>query len=183
LKELRLPYCSRQAEGYSGIIKALETNTTLKRLDIMNYAVSRHAIREQFIQSLPRMTGLQELATEHKCFDLNDQRTMTAFRANVSLVAVSHYFPHGFLLSRDPRLIAILERNKHLMKLDCLLGTPSTMPPMTNAPTLTIPPPCGLWAPVLAKVGKGSEGSSPVFKILCNRLATWISETRMVSYQ
>jgi hypothetical protein len=180
-EELKLRYCSDQAAGYCIIIKSLETNATLKQLDMSESVVHRQAIREQLIQSLPKMTGLQDLAVGRKCIDLDDQRTMTALRQNVSLVSVDYrYFAGDTPLSDHPRLAANLERNKHLMKLDCLLdGTPArTMPMTNNTTTRTMPPPCdGLWAPVLAKVGP-----SPVFKVLRNRLATWnFSENKNVT--
>jgi hypothetical protein len=69
------------------------------------------------------------------------------------------------------------------VKLDALLGTPTTSTTTTtvipNTTTTSIsstipPPPCGLWAPLLAKAGQGGEGCSPVFKVLLNRLATWV---------
>ena len=56
----------------------------------------------------------------------------------------------------------------------------STMPvvPSKSTPPVSILPPLprndGLWPTILAEVGKGSQGSTPVFTILNSRLATWM---------
>jgi hypothetical protein len=63
--------------SYPVIIKSLEINTTLNQLGI-DIAIHQ-GIREQFIQSLPRMTGLRDLQVNSQFFDLDDQRTLAAF--------------------------------------------------------------------------------------------------------
>jgi hypothetical protein len=79
-------------------------------------------------------------------------------------------------------LAPIALRNIHLAHINAMLGSTSSeghslrehaTAQQSNSST-TIPPPTELWPTVLAKVGQGSQGATPVFVILCNRLATWI---------
>jgi hypothetical protein len=81
-------------------------------------------------------------------------------------------------------LYPIARRNRNLVHLHGgMLGTTSyssassTTSSLSETTTTRIipPPPCSLWPTVLAKVGQGnSQGETPVYTILCNRLATWI---------
>jgi hypothetical protein len=175
------------AVGYIIIIQSLEKNETLRLLNIISTTEANlQPIRDQLILSLPKMKSVQVLHVVTGLLDLDDRPgMMTAFRQNVSIVKVAD---HSYTpLSDDPRLKPILTRNKDLILLDSLLGTtvPTTTATTTTtagttatttATTSSIPPfpRDGLWAPLLAAVGQGCEGGSPVFKILCNRLATWI---------
>jgi hypothetical protein len=99
---------------------------------------------------------------------------MAGFHKNTTLVELSGG-DAAFHLVIDP----ILRRSGYLVHVHELLGTTSTFPAgglvgENVAAQPTIPPPCSLWATVMTKLGKGSQGSSPVFTILRDRLATWI---------
>jgi hypothetical protein len=183
-KELHVRNQSRHENvGFTIIIKSMEKNETVRLLDVASSWENYQPVRDQLILSLPKMKGVWQLnfARGLHILDLFDQRIMTAFRQSVSIVEVSQRFEA--FLSNDSRLKPIITRNKRLEKLDSLLGrTRRSTTVAANPNTRTLPPPCdGLWAPVLAKVGQGREGSSPVFKILCNRLATWVVPTMMTA--
>jgi hypothetical protein len=84
----------------------------------------------------------------------------------------------------------IERRNRFLIHIRAMLGgAPSTrrlpntsslstmlVVPSKSTPPVSILPPLprddGLWPTILAEVGKGSQGSTPVFTILNRRLAT-----------
>jgi hypothetical protein len=79
---------------------------------------------------------------------------------------------------------SILQPNVYLGHVHSILRSTASTFPATRAvvgenvavvqPT-TIPPPCNLWATVMAKVGQGTtQGSCPVFTILQDQLATLI---------
>jgi hypothetical protein len=78
----------------------------------------------------------------------------------------------------------IMRRNRYLHHVhDMLTGavvtttttTTTTMQVSTTLLTLP-PPPCSLWATVLGKVGlNGTQGATPVYTFLRDRLATWIT--------
>jgi hypothetical protein len=188
LKELHVWNCSLlQAEGFIIIIQSLEKNETLRILNIISTSAAHfQRIRDQLTRSLPKKEGVQELRVGNGLLDdLDDDaqqqnNLMTAFRQNVSIVKIADQSHTRF--SDDPRLGPILTRNQQLVQLDSMLGTTTTTEG-TNASNATTTstaamapstPRDGLWALVLAKVGQGSDGGSPVFKILRNRLATWI---------
>jgi hypothetical protein len=67
----------------------------------------------------------------------------------------------------------ILQRNVYLGHVHGMLGTTRTPTPLAAVGAAgnvivaapTIPPPCGLWATVMAKVGHGTHGATPVFTI------------------
>ena len=79
---------------------------------------------------------------------------------------------------------SILLRNVHLGHVHSMLRSTASTFPATRAVVgenvavvqpSTIPPPCSLWASAMAKAGQGTtKGSSPVFTILQDRLATLI---------
>jgi hypothetical protein len=183
LEKLHLRYCMGRAAGYSIIIKSMEENETVRLLDVTSSDANFQPIRDQLITSLPRMKGVKELHVARGLLDLENQPMMTAFRQNASVFKVRDSW-NTMLSGGDPRLKPIMVRNTLLAKLDSLLGTTTTRCPTTVAGTspntattvCTIPPPScdGLWPAVLAKVGHGCEGGSPVFKILRNRLVTWV---------
>jgi hypothetical protein len=70
----------------------------------------------------------------------------------------------------------LLRRNRYLSHVNVMLETTtsSTLHHEAAIAPPSIPPPGSLWSTVLSKVGHGPQGASPVYTILCDRLATWI---------
>jgi hypothetical protein len=115
---------------------------------------------------------------------LENRSFMTGFHKNTTIVELtSRDHDAATRLFIDP----ILRRNRYLGHVHGMLvaktaATTTTLLPTSTLPAAvdedivapTIPPACSLWPRVLAKVGQGPQGSSPVFMIFRDRLATWI---------
>jgi hypothetical protein len=122
-------------------------------------------------------TNLKTLCLHHCGVSLENRPLMSGFHKNTTLIVVigdhddaTQYF-----------LYTILRRNIFLGHIHDMLGTTTTMLRSSSAgvgeviaASPTVPPPCGLWPIVLAKVGQGTQGATPVFTILRDRLATWM---------
>jgi hypothetical protein len=101
---------------------------------------------------------------------------MAGFHKNTTIVEHHGNIDATTRLFIDP----ILRRNVYLGHVHDML---STMPAGRGRDDIvvepTIPPPCGLWPAVMAKVGQHDDddnrlGATSVFAILRDRLATWI---------
>jgi hypothetical protein len=122
---------------------------------------------------------------------LTNRPSMAGFHKNTTLIELRGGHDDTTSLFIEP----ILRRNRYLGYVHDMLGTRmTTMLPTSSFPAVTsltlppaiagkkkiviaptIPPPCdSLWATVLAKVGQGTQGATPVFTILHDRLATWM---------
>jgi hypothetical protein len=95
---------------------------------------------------------------------LENRLLMMSIHKNTSLVTI--WANNDYEMQQV--INSILKRNRYLGCVHGMLGTRTA----DIAPT--IPPSCGLWGAVLAKVGQGTQGASPVFAIFRNRLATWM---------
>jgi hypothetical protein len=122
-------------------------------------------------------TALMTLSLYGCGISLENRPLMAAFHKNTTIVELGVDYDDATRLF----IVPILQRNRYLGHVHDMLGTrkPATMLlPTATLPAVvapnTIPPPCGLWATVLAKVGHGAQGASPVFTILSDRLATWM---------
>jgi hypothetical protein len=122
---------------------------------------------------------LKTLCLDSCGVSLENQPLMAGFHKNTTIVELSSEHDAAIRRYIDP----IMRRNRYLEHGHGLLGrttTPSTFPPTAagldeRAAIVAPTTPLGLWATVLEKVGRNdTQGSSPVFTILCNRLATWI---------
>jgi hypothetical protein len=141
---------------------------------------------------------VKTLLLRHCGVSLENKPLMAGFYKNTTIVELdTDHQDSTIRLFIDP----ILQRNRYLENVHGMLGTTttttrtlpstttlllptSTLPPENDddgenidiaTPTTLSPPPCSLWPTVLAKVGRnGTQGSSPVFAILQDRLATWI---------
>jgi hypothetical protein len=182
LKELNVSFCSDKNQGHPTIIiKALaDSNTRLVSLDLTGWTdedlCHRQAIRNEFVESLPNMKTIEHLICNERVFDNNDQELITAFSKNTSILKLSSNDPEDPKIKQPctaPCFVAILNRNNDMVHVRQMLGLGTTM--TTNTTMRSIPPfiPRSLWPRVLAKVGQGSYGASPAFKILQARLAGW----------
>jgi hypothetical protein len=124
-------------------------------------------------------TILQKLLVANCGVSADNRPLMAGFHKNTTLVEVeTDHNDDATRLFMDP----ILQRNVFMGFVHEVLGTtrPTTFldgvvgEDIDIAPTNTLPPPCSLWPTVLAKVGQGTQGASPVFTILQDRLVTWI---------
>jgi hypothetical protein len=110
---------------------------------------------------------------------------MAGLHKNTTVVELFAHLDAATRRFTDP----IVQRNRYLCHVNDMLvgGTNNVMigtvagddeivePNTTPPPPPPPPPPLGLWATVLGKVGcNDTQGATPVFAILCNRLATWI---------
>jgi hypothetical protein len=108
---------------------------------------------------------------------------MAAIHKNTTIVELLS--DHDEVTHHDEAIRAfvkpILQRNVYLGHVHGMLGTATlTTSPAAGVDEIvavppTMPPPCGLWATVMAKVGQGTQGSSPVYTVFRDRLATWIA--------
>lgn len=179
LKELYLRHCYSHggAGGYAIIIKACGTNTKLQVLDIYRWVGNHHpSIRDQLIQSLPGMKGLQRLICSTDFFAPREKRWRPFIKKHQHCGA-----PSSLRETRhdDATCGSILRRNHRLSQVGGLLR-PITIPTFSvtvgssEQDIVSDMPPRGLWTRVLAKVGQGSqEGANPTFMILKDRLASW----------
>jgi hypothetical protein len=107
--------------------------------------------------------------------NLENGPLMAGFHQNTTVVEITSYHGDEFRLFIDP----ILRRNRYLEHIHDMLGTRSWLAAAAAGQNIAavnaIPPPCSIWPTVLAKVGRnGTQGASPVFTILQDRLVTWI---------
>jgi Leucine Rich repeat len=181
IKNLDVSFCCTWAVAYVYFIKALETNRTLLVLNIADDELpALQPIRSPFIDCLPKVKTLQHLIVTPKqhLFDENDKELKTAYRRNASLFQLSTKAGQPLTLNRlgetafslplAPFLVSILKRNQQLAYIDHLLP-PTATPGSANDITI----PRGRWSRVLAQVGQGPEGVSPVYMILRAALAIW----------
>lgn len=181
LKELDISYCCSWAVAYFYFLKALETNRTLLALNISDDELpGLQPIRNQFVDCLPKMKALQHLIVtpEQHIFNDYDKELKMAFHRNASLFKLSTKTGQPLTLETSPFLLFILKRNKQLAYIDHLLPPTAT----AGGPNdITIPR--GRWSRVLAQVGQGPEGASPVYKILRAALASWPEVNQKHSHQ
>ena len=133
-------------------------------------------ITQLFIDNvlLSPSTAIKNLMLDSCGATSENQPLMAGFHKNTTLLECSDD-DTAFRRFND----AILRRNKHLVQIKAMLGTSldddssssSREHPTANS-TTTISPPTGLWPTVLAMVGECRQGATPVYSILCNRLAT-----------
>lgn len=160
----------------SEIIKACESADQLRELRISPYGsmpfIHQQTIVNQLIQSLPKMKSVQRLISRSTLFSMDNQPLMTALYKNTSITQVATNDETG------PYINPILIRNRRLAQVDGLLR-PTTTTAVSGGSSARNNNmiPNSLWSWVLANVGEGSQGATPVFKILCDRLATWAEET------
>jgi hypothetical protein len=105
LKRLDVAGCGNTFETV--VIKALETNHTLRWLKIETHRRSRNdnSIRSSLVESLPKMKGLQELDCGWALFEDIDQELVTAFYTNTSLLKLPVVTPpFGFILTRNRKI-------------------------------------------------------------------------------
>jgi hypothetical protein len=109
---------------------------------------------------------------------------MAGFHKNTTVVELNSNLDAATWRFIDP----ILQRNRYLchvhdmlvggtinVMIGTVVGDDEIVEPNNTTPQPPPPPPLGLWATVLGKVGRiDTQGATPVFTILCNRLATWI---------
>lgn len=155
LKELYIDRCG----DCTPIIKACETNDTLEVLDITCEDIDHHhqSIRNQLVESMPKMKGIQRLIYHFELFTRDNQPLlMTSLVKNTSIVHITSN------TETRPSITPILQRNRHLAHIRCCIGNAESS--IANFP----------WTRVLAKAGQGSQSATPVFTILCDRLATWV---------
>jgi hypothetical protein len=121
-------------------------------------------------------TAIKTLCLEHCGVNLENGPLMAGFHQNTTLFGLtSRAHDATIRLFIDP----ILRRNCYLENVHDMLGTrswPGAAAAGQNiAAVNTTPPPGSIWPTVLAKVGRnGTQGASPVFTILQDRLVTWI---------
>jgi hypothetical protein len=157
LKQLYIDRCG----DVTPIIKACETNDRLQVLDIASDNVDDHQqceiTRSQLVESMPRMKGMRRLMFNFELFSRDTIKPMlTALEKNTGIVHI--------ISNAETRLCIapVMQRNRHLARIRCCSVH-------AESSSATFP-----WTRVLAKVGHGSQGATPVFTILCDRLATWI---------
>jgi Leucine Rich repeat len=166
---------------FTQILPLLRGQPNLKCLDLNSCCIGDNNIAlfkdPQFTQLfvdfilLSPSTTIKTLYLRYCGVSLENQPLMTAFHKNTCIVKLAI---HRRDAATRRYIEPILQRNVHLDHVrDLLLGTTTTFgDEIVVAPT--IPPPCGIWATVMARVGQGTQGATPVFTILLDLLATWI---------
>jgi hypothetical protein len=162
----------------AGTIELEISATTLLRND----PESTQLFIDNVLLPSPNITSLKKLCLQGSGVSLKNLPLMVGFHKNT---AVTVLLDNGDAATRvfvEP----ILQRNVYLRHVHVMLGT-GTLTTFQAAGPLrdeivvapTIPPPCGLWAIVMAKVGQGGAqgGATPLFRTVLDQLIMQCPQT------